>query len=96
MVFPGVMHRFLIAMGSRNKTVLQNSLWDVQALVVWHWGSAVALSVPQSTGSVVAAHEFSYPEACGILPNQGSNQRPQHWKMVFKPLDHKGSPMMFP
>lgn len=25
-IFPGVMHRFLIAMGSRNKTVLPNTV----------------------------------------------------------------------
>ena len=32
-----------------------------------------------STGSVGAVHGLSYPMACGIFPDQGSNLCPLHW-----------------
>ena len=45
-------------------------------------------------GSVVAAHGLSCPTACGILvPLQGSNPCPLHWKADSQPLDHQGSPL---
>ena len=31
-------------------------------------------------------------EACGIIPDQGSNSRPLHWQEDSQPLDHQGSP----
>ena len=34
-------------------------------------------------GSVVAAHEVSCSEACGIFPNQGSNLYPLHWQVIL-------------
>ena len=36
---------------------------------------------------------LSCPVAWGILvPSQGSNPHPQHWKADSSPLDHQGSP----
>ena len=31
-------------------------------------------------GSVVVAHGFGCPEACGIFPDQGQTPRPLHWQ----------------
>ena len=28
----------------------------------------------------LVVHELSYPEACGIFPDEGSNPRPLHWQ----------------
>ena len=43
-------------------------------------------------GSVVVAHGPSCSAACGIFPNQGSNQCPLHWQADSQPLRHQGSP----
>ena len=43
-------------------------------------------------GSVVVAHGPSCSAACGILPDQGSNQCPLHWQADSQPLRHQGSP----
>ena len=52
----------------------------------------------RGTGSVVVAHGPSCSEACGILPDQGSNPRPLHWQADSQPLRHQGSPksQLFP
>ena len=42
--------------------------------------------------SVVVAHGLSCSAACGIFPDQGSNQCPLHWQVDSKPLRHQGSP----
>ena len=43
-------------------------------------------------GSVVVAHGPSCSAACGIFPDQGSNQCPLHWQADSQPLRHQGSP----
>ena len=43
-------------------------------------------------GSAAVAHGPSRSEACGILPDQGSNPRPLHWQADSQPLRHQGSP----
>ena len=53
-------------------------------LLLWSTGSRHA-------GSVVVAHGPSRSEACGILPDQGSNPCPLHWQADSQPLHHQGS-----
>ena len=79
---------------------------DVQALVVWHTGSVVAACRPlQHAGfsgcstralehrfSIVMAHGHSFPMACGIFPDQGSNLCTLHWQMDSYPMYHQGNP----
>ena len=43
-------------------------------------------------GSVVVAHGPSCSAACGIFPDQGSNQCPLHWQADSQPPRHQGSP----
>jgi len=62
-----------LAVASRLLTV-------VASLVAEHrlqgmWASVVV-------GSLVMAHKLSWPEACGIFPNQGSNQHLLHCKVA--------------
>ena len=45
----------------------------VASLVLEHWVN--------STDSVVVAHRLSFPVACGIFLDQGSNPCPLHWQM---------------
>ena len=45
----------------------------------------------QHVGSVVVVPGLSYPVACEILPDQGSNLCPPHWQADSQPLDHQGS-----
>ena len=57
----------------------------------------IAASLVRSTGSrragsVIVAHGPSCSAACGILPDQGSNQCPLHWQVDSQPLRHQGSP----
>ena len=63
--------------------------------------SGLSLSRPlllQSTGSrragsAIVAHGPSCSAACGIFPDQGSNQCPLHWQADSQPLRHQGSPI---
>ena len=65
--------------------------------------AGLSLSRPlllRSTGSrraglVIVAHGPSCFEACGILPDQGSNLCPLHWQADSQPLHHEGSPPSF-
>ena len=43
-------------------------------------------------GSVIVARGPSCSAACGILPDQGSNPCPPHWRADSQPLRHQGSP----
>ena len=43
-------------------------------------GSVVVALGLQRAGSLLVAHRFSCPAACGIFPDQGSNQCPLHCK----------------
>ena len=37
-------------------------------------------------------HRLSCSEACGLIPDQGSNQHPPHWQADSYSLYHQGSP----
>ena len=50
------------------------SIWASHCRGFSCWAQAVG------AGSVVVAHGFTYPEACGIFQNQGSNPCPLHWQ----------------
>ena len=59
-------------------------------LLLWSTGSRRA-------GSAIVAHGPSCSAACGILPDQGSNPcpphwRPPHWQADSQPPRHQGSP----
>ena len=54
--------------------------------LLWSTGSRRA-------GSVVVAHGLRCSAACGIFPDQGSNQCPLHWQADSQPLRHQGSPL---
>ena len=62
------------------------------SLVVVQGFSLRWLLLLQSTGSVVVAHGFSCPTACGIFPDQGLNLCLLHWQVDPSPLSHQGSP----
>ena len=54
--------------------------------------SLVGSTSSRRAGSVVVAHGPSCSAACGIFPDQGSNQCPLHWQADSQPLRHQGSP----
>ena len=54
---------------------------------------ALGLQQLRAASSVVVACGLCCPEACGILPDQGSNSCPLHWPVDSQPLDHQGSPL---
>ena len=45
--------------------------------------------------SVVMAHGLSFPMACRIFLDQGSNPYPLYYKVDSQPLGHQGSPSSF-
>ena len=45
--------------------------------------------------SLVAEHRFRCSAARGILPAQGSNLCPLHWRVDSYPLHHRGSPFTY-
>ena len=58
-------------------------------------GSGVVAPGLLVTGSMgVELHGFSCSEACGILPDQGSNPCLLHWQVNYLPLNHQGSPSL--
>ena len=77
-------------------------LWWVGA--TFHYGSfsccspqaiGTRASVVQYSGSGVVAHRLSCPLACGIFPNQASqNPYPLHWQVDSHPLCHQRSPVI--
>ena len=46
------------------------------------------------TGAVVVAHGLSYPTACGILLDQGSNLCLLYWQADSSPVSHPGNPKL--
>ena len=54
--------------------------------------SVVVIHGLQSTGSIAVAHGLSCTMACGIFPDQGSNQCPLHCKVDSSALDYQGRP----
>ena len=55
-------------------------------------GSVVVTPPLWSTGSTVVGHKPSCSKACGIFPDQGSNQCVLHWQTDSLPLSHQKSP----
>ena len=55
------------------------------------WGAWVLGAWP----SLVVVHGPSCLLACGILPHQRLDPRPQHWHVDSPPLDHQGSGYIF-
>ena len=47
----------------------------------------------QDAGSVIVVCGLSYPEECGIFPDQESNRCTLHWQVDSSPVDHQGSPV---
>ena len=39
-----------------------------------------------------AAHVFSFPKACGVFPDQGSNLGPLNWQVDSQPPNHQEGP----
>ena len=69
-------------------------------LQLWEWGlpsgcgvvaSLVVEHGLQSLNSVLVVLGLRCPLACGILPDQGSNQCPLHWCVDSQPLDRQES-----
>ena len=54
--------------------------------------SVVAAYRFSRAASVVVAHRLSCSSACGIFPDQGSNQYPPHWLVDSYTLYHQASP----
>ena len=54
--------------------------------------SVVVIHGLQSTGSIAVVHGLSCTMACGIFPDQGSNQCPLHCKVDSSALDYQGRP----
>ena len=53
------------------------------------WAAVVA--APRLESTVVEVHSLSYPKACGIFLDQGSNLCLLHWQVDSLPLSHQGS-----
>ena len=56
------------------------------------WRLLLRSTGSRRAGSAFVAHGPSCSAACGILPDQGSNQCPLHWQADSQPLRHQGSP----
>ena len=83
---PVATHRLSLAALSRSYSLVAvHGLLMVASLVAEHGLQACKLSICssglQSTGLVVVTHMLSYPAACGIFLDQGSNQCPLHCKV---------------
>ena len=65
---------------------VEHGLWGT-------WASGVAALRLEGTGSVILAHSLNCSEACGIVPDQGSNPCLLHWPVASLPLSHQGSPV---
>ena len=76
-----------------------NSSFYSKYVFIWLcqvWVTALGLSSCGVQASVVMALGPSYSVACGILvPHQGSNLQPLHYKADSQPLDHQGNPPFF-
>ena len=71
------------------------SLWSTASLAVALRFSSCGTRAVERVGSVAVAHRLSCLEACGIFPDQGSNQCLLHWQVDSEPQDHQGSPETF-
>ena len=79
-------HGLPIVMSS---AVVEPRLWALQCPRLW------APMSPVAPGSVIVAQGFSYPLACGILLDQGSNLCPLRQQADSSTLDHQRSPLSF-
>ena len=61
--------------------------------VAEHRLQACRLHQLHQSSPVVVAQGLSLTEACGILPDRGSNSTLLHWQADSQPLDHQGSPI---
>ena len=84
-VFISVRGLSLVAASGGHSSSWCTGLSLSRPLLLWSTGSRHA-------GSVVVAHGPSWSVACGIFPDQGSNQCPLHWQADSQPLRHQGSP----
>ena len=70
--------------------------WGLLPSGAWasHWVglSCYRARALRRVGSVAVAHGLSCPVACGVFPDQGSNQCSLHWQENSLPLGHQGSP----
>lgn len=67
--------------------------WELLFIVGHGLPTFIAEHQLQGVGlSVVVAHGLTFPLACGIFSDQGSNPCLQHWQANSQPLDHEGSP----
>ena len=67
----------------------------VASLVAAHRLQAREPQQSWHVGPAVVAHGLSCSEACGILPDQGSNPCPLHRQADSQPLCHQGSPNIY-
>ena len=80
-----------------NLAVLGLHCFRGYSLVSVHWLLFAVISLLAApglshAGSVDKVHRYSYPTACGIFLDQGSNLCPLHWQVDSLPLSHQGSP----
>ena len=99
-----VMCGFSLVAVSRDHSLaaVRRPLIAVASPVAWALGARASVAQPmvsvvavprlQSTDSVVVAHGPSCSEACGILPEQGSNPCTLHWQADSHLLYYQGSP----
>ena len=90
----------LVVVNGGYSLVEVHRLLPVASLVAEHElqirpASVVVAHGLQSTGSTVVVHRLTCSPACGIFPNQGSNQCLLHWQVDSLPLSHQGSPCNF-
>ena len=62
------------------------------AFIAMHGLLIAVASLTAEQASVAVACGFSYPAACGIFLDQGSNPCPLHWQADSLPLDHQANP----
>ena len=80
-----------------NLAVLGLHCFRGYSLVSVHWLLFAVISLLAApglshAGSIDKVHRYSYPTACGIFLDQGSNLCPLHWQVDSLPLSHQGSP----
>ena len=74
----------------------EHVIWCTQAsVIVAHRLSNCDSWALELRLSGCGAHRFSYSEACGVFPGQGSNPCPLHWQVDSCPLYHQGSLNLF-
>ena len=75
----------VVASGGHCLVAARRLLIAVASLVAEH-------GLEGAWASVVVAHRFGCPEACGISLDQGSNPCVLHWQADSYPVHHQGGP----